>query len=333
MKTIGLIIDDDEAIRETLEDRLDSLGYDHHSCGSQLEAVERLRRCRYDFVLLDLELPVRFGKPSSIQVGSNLLDQIRADERNSGTKVLVVTAHGSDRPDLAVDLMKRGADDFINKPFIRLEAALRELLSPKTKVGGAKTATAKSVTMKPFAGGELLFHADGAELDGTLVCTASSTIYRVLEVLCEQRPDGRRRAFSGQAIADRINHARGQNAVAESVSDFRKKVVQVLEQIGIEADDEAVIIRGRGGYELADHIRTAKREASNSHPAKDKPTPEDRRNWFVAQLAKRKLKRTDFEKEFGISEATAKRDLRMMEDHVEFVGVGEKGYYRVKRRG
>mgnify|MGYP000281706064 CR=1 FL=1 len=33
------------------------------------------------------------------------------------------------------------------------------------------------------------------------------------------------------------------------MSDFRKKVVQVLKQVRIEADDEAVITRGRGGYE------------------------------------------------------------------------------------
>lgn len=328
MKTIGLIIDDDDAIRETLEDRLDSLGYDFHSCGSQADAVERLRKCGYDFILLDLELPNRFGKPTSIQVGKNLLDQIRSDERNSATPVVVITAHGKDRPDLAVELMKRGANDFINKPFTRLESALKELLAPKPKANGAKAISA-AAPLKPFEGGELLFHNDGVELDGTMVCTVNSTIFRVLKVLCELRTDGRRCAFSGKTIANRINLERGQSAVAEAVSDFRKKVIQVLKQTGFEADDEAVIVRGRGGYELAGHIRTASREAAD-HGATDKPTPEDRRKWFVAQLAKRKLKRTDYEGQFGISEATAKRDLKAMEDRVEFVGVGEKGYYKAK---
>lgn len=63
MKPLALVIEDDPAIREALGDRLDSLGHDHHSVGSQSEARERLGRCTYDYVLLDLELPVRFGRP------------------------------------------------------------------------------------------------------------------------------------------------------------------------------------------------------------------------------------------------------------------------------
>ena len=330
MKTIGLIIDDDDAIRETLEDRLDSMGFDFHSSGSQVEAAERLKKTKYDFILLDLELPNRLGKPTSIQVGRNLLDQIRADERNSETPVVVITAHGSDRPDLAVDLMKRGARDFINKPFVRLETSLRELLAPKPQTKITAQSASEAPTLKPFEGAELVFHADGADLCGITICTSGSTIFRILKTLCEQRSDGRRKAFTGHSLAEKISLARGQSAVAEAVSDFRKKAVLVLKQMGFAADDEAVIVRGLGGYELADHIRTAKRETA---PQDDhsKISPEDRRAWFLQQLSKRKLKRSDYERNFEISEATSKRDLRAMENQIEFVGVGGKGYYRLKR--
>ena len=51
MKTIGLIIEDDTGIREVLEDRLDSMGFDSHTAGSQAEAMEHLQKRRYDFRL------------------------------------------------------------------------------------------------------------------------------------------------------------------------------------------------------------------------------------------------------------------------------------------
>lgn len=335
MKTIGLIIEDDTGIREVLEDRLDSMGFDFHSVGSQTEAMEHFQKRRYDFVLLDLELPIRFGKPTSTQVGRNLLDQIRADERNETTPVIVITAHGGSGPDLAVELMKNGANDFIHKPSLnRLEGALKDMLHPKPRTKGRPLAAKETAAIEPapFAGGELTFGPAGAKLDGILLCGATATIYRVLQTLCEVNEKGRRRAFSGKALAHRLDLQRGQVAIAEAVSDFRARVIQEVRKAGMSADDEAVIIRGTGGYELAPHIRTLALTAPLIS-ASGEPGPEERQRWFLDQLQKRKLTRAEFENHFKMSASTSKRDLRALESQVEFVGTGQKGYYRLKRRG
>jgi CheY-like chemotaxis protein len=332
MKTIGLIIEDDEGIQEVLEDRLDSMGFDAHTAGSQAAAMDQLQKRRYDFVLLDLELPVRFGKPTSTQVGRNLLDHIRADERNEATPVIVITAHGGNGPDLAVELMKKGANDFIHKPSLhRLEDAIKHALHPKEKKNGKTSASKATAAPVPFEGGELKFGAGGVELEGIPVCGATATIYRVLHTLCETNDKGRRRAFSGKALADRLGLQRGQVAVAESISDFRAKVVQELRKTGFHADDEAVIVRGKGGYELAPHIRTDALH-SPALPVSGDPGPEERQKWFLEHVQKRKLTRADFEKRFNMSASTSKRDLRAMDSEIEFVGTGKKGYYRLKRK-
>ena len=125
---------------------------------------------------------------------------------------------------------------------------------------------------------------------------------------------------------------RGQNAAIEAISDFRSKAVQEFKKAGMNADDDAVIVTGRSGYELAAWIRTAK----TSGVAPNQPveiTPEHRQAWFIEQLQKeRKLTRAEFESHFNIHTSTSKRDLKALEDGIEFTGVGRKGYYRLKRK-
>ena len=60
----------------------------------------------------------------------------------------------------------------------------------------------------------------------------------------------------------------------------------------------------------------------------------ERQQWVLAELANdRKLRRADLEKRFGISTATAKRDLGDLTTQIEFVGTGAAGYYVPARRG
>lgn len=69
MRPPALVSEDDPAIREALGDSLDSLGHDHHCVGCLDEARERLGNCSHTRILLDLELPARFGRPPSIPAG------------------------------------------------------------------------------------------------------------------------------------------------------------------------------------------------------------------------------------------------------------------------
>jgi DNA-binding response OmpR family regulator len=330
MKPRALIIEDDPEIVAALVDRLDSLGHDHDCIVAQTETRERLNRCTYDYIILDLELPVRFGRPASISTGKNILVEIRAHPKHTRVPVLVVTAYGHDGPDLAVDVMKLGATDFIKKPFANLEAAIDGALGKKQSIINEDPAAAS----KPkFAGGALVFHRDTIELDGTPVATPDNgTIFRILFILRERRNDGRPRAFPAKAIAETLGLSRGQNAVSEAVSAFRRKLRQILEEKGFWVDDDSIVVRGVAGYELAAHLTVDDKsgQPSKSGPESSVADAAARRAWILEQLKKKqKLRRADIEKKFRISPATAKRDLKELDNQIEFSGNGEAGFYRL----
>ena len=119
---------------------------------------------------------------------------------------------------------------------------------------------------------------------------------------------------------------------ATAVSAFRRRLVQVLGDEGIEASEESLIVTGRSGYQVNDSLTVedvteAQAEASVGSEAIG---AEERQAWFLGELVKgRKLRRRDLEEQFGISTATAKRDLRALEDRVVFVGTGAAGRYKL----
>jgi DNA-binding NtrC family response regulator len=100
-----LIVDDDPTMRDACGEVLRRAGCTFGEAESGTAALEALARGRFDLVLLDLRLPGRSGM--------DVLDWIR--DRAPGTAVVIITGHGT--IDLAVDAMKRGAADFLRKPF------------------------------------------------------------------------------------------------------------------------------------------------------------------------------------------------------------------------
>ncbi len=100
-----LVIDDEEDIRESLDALLTLEGYAVDLAPNGAEGLRRLESREYDLVLLDLMMPERSGM--------DVLSDIR--ERDRAIPVFMVTAFGS--IDVAVEALKRGADDFIQKPW------------------------------------------------------------------------------------------------------------------------------------------------------------------------------------------------------------------------
>jgi two-component system response regulator AtoC len=101
-----LVVDDDRAVRLVLGALLEQTGY----CVVQAESAERalaaFAEARFDLCITDLRMPSMDGL--------TLLDRIR---QRSDVPVVVLTAHGT--VPLAVDAMRRGAADFLLKPFER----------------------------------------------------------------------------------------------------------------------------------------------------------------------------------------------------------------------
>jgi DNA-binding NtrC family response regulator len=100
-----LIIDDEVAIRESLETLLEFEGYSVESAETGEDGLARLSERTFDLVLLDFALPDRNGL--------EILGDIRT--RDSQLAVIMITAYGT--LDNAVRAMQQGATNFIQKPW------------------------------------------------------------------------------------------------------------------------------------------------------------------------------------------------------------------------
>ena len=115
-----LIVDDEEAIRESLDTLLQLEGYSTAMAESGGEGVTALKDEFFDLVLLDLMLPDRSGL--------EVVEEVR--RTNAEIPILMLTAYGS--VENAVQAIKRGANDFLTKPWnnakllLEIEQAIRQ---------------------------------------------------------------------------------------------------------------------------------------------------------------------------------------------------------------
>ncbi len=108
-----LIVDDELIKRSVLEDELTAAGYSVTTAGNTLEAEPALAETFFDVVLTDLRMPG--------QDGLSFLGELKA--RRADQAVIVMTAYGTVQT--AVEAMKLGAFDYIQKPFTTEELLLK----------------------------------------------------------------------------------------------------------------------------------------------------------------------------------------------------------------
>jgi two-component system NtrC family response regulator len=104
-----LIIDDDASITASLALLLKQHGYATVSAHEPMEALAAMRRERPRLIIQDMN----FSRQTTGEEGLDLLARVRAEEPS--LPVILMTAWGSIQ--LAVEGMKRGASDFITKPW------------------------------------------------------------------------------------------------------------------------------------------------------------------------------------------------------------------------
>jgi len=125
-----LVIDDDIAVRTSLLLLLKSEGYDAVSAEEPAEAIKIIKKKNPELIILDLN----FSIDTSGREGMSLLENIK--QLNSAIPVILITGWGSIQ--LAVQGMKLGANDFINKPWnnehlIQTVKTLLDLKDKKTE--------------------------------------------------------------------------------------------------------------------------------------------------------------------------------------------------------
>lgn len=113
-----LVVDDDQDLRENLLEALSRAGFLLDSAENGQVAIDKLAASDFDLVLLDSIMPGMDGM--------ELLPIIK--RQHAKTKVIMLTAFST--VDSAVEAMRKGADDYIAKPFkiSDLLVAIRRIL-------------------------------------------------------------------------------------------------------------------------------------------------------------------------------------------------------------
>jgi len=133
-----LIVDDEKSVRETLREMLEYEGYEVVEADSGLQALDLFSQNSFDVVLCDIKMPGMDGM--------ELLDKIL---QSYDIPVIMISGHGT--IDTAVDAIKKGAFDFIIKPFDlnRLLISIRNALDRSNLM--EETKRLKSKLSKKYA--------------------------------------------------------------------------------------------------------------------------------------------------------------------------------------
>lgn len=129
MRSTILLVDDEKQFRDSSQRLLSRKGYDVVTAEDGQRALDLLSKSPVDLILLDLKMPVMGGE-EFLQAKTPLYPDI---------PVVVITGHGS--LDVAVDCMRKGAYDFITKPFDipQLMVSIERALEKRTLELKAKT--------------------------------------------------------------------------------------------------------------------------------------------------------------------------------------------------
>jgi len=160
-----LVIEDDSKIRSILKEILEEKGHDVEEASDGQEGFKKLESGGFDLCLCDIKMP----KMDGLEVLE------KAKEAGILTNFIVISAHGT--IDVAVEAVKKGAFDFLQKPFDlgRLEITLRNALDKSSLV--KETKTLKKKISKRF---EMVGDSEAIQNVKSMIEKVSSTDARVL---------------------------------------------------------------------------------------------------------------------------------------------------------
>lgn len=162
-----LIVDDDKSIRKTLRDILEFEKYEIDEAADGLECIVKLKQSAFDIIVMDVKMPKMDGM-EAIEKIQNI---------SPDTPVVMISGHGN--IDTAVEAVKKGAFDFIQKPpdLNRLLITLRNALDKSNLITEKKVLQRKVSHSKVQ---EIIGDSDGIELIKSTIEKVAPTDARVL---------------------------------------------------------------------------------------------------------------------------------------------------------
>ncbi len=213
-----LLIEDEPLLVENLQSRLMALGYLVDVAFDGEEGCYALKEFVYDLVLLDLGLPKRPGLV--------VLEMLRSGEMplNTQTPVLILTARNAWQE--RVEGLKKGASDYLGKPFQFEELVARIEVLLRRPDNGAVLLTAGNIQLN-LDSKQLMVNADSFDL--------TLTEFRLAKVLLSQ-PN---KVFSKETLLERIsdqNYDRESNIIEVYIRKLRKmmgkQAIETLRGLG-----------------------------------------------------------------------------------------------------
>lgn len=143
-----LIIDDEKAIRRTLREILEFEGFEIEEAENGKEGFEKATSTVFDLIFCDIKMPQMDGM--------EVLDALM--KANSETPIILISGHGN--IETAVQAIKNGAFDFIEKP-LDLNRILITIRNAKEKTQLVQETIQLKKTVKRFKGDSIIGETDG----------------------------------------------------------------------------------------------------------------------------------------------------------------------------
>lgn len=143
-----LIIDDERSIRRALKEILEFEQFEVHEAENGKEGMDKINSASYDIIFCDIKMPQMDGM--------EVLDEIH--KLKIEVPVIMISGHGN--IDTAVEAIKKGAFDFIEKP-LDLNRILVTVRNASDRVSLVQETKTLKSTVKRFKGSSIIGETEG----------------------------------------------------------------------------------------------------------------------------------------------------------------------------
>jgi len=215
-KTTILVVDDTQGIRDALSKILAKEGYSILTAGDGEEAVATLQKREVALVLTDLKMP-RVDGAELLRIAKTIVPDV---------EVVLITGHGT--VDVAVEAMKEGAFDFIQKPFNKVTVLkiVRKALEKRSLLLENRVLQKK---LKDFTGNED-------------VIGSSPAMRKVMDLVCQVAPSSATILITGESGV-------GKEVIAKAIHDRGPRNSKGFIKVSCAALPETLLEAELFGYE------------------------------------------------------------------------------------
>ena len=201
-----LIIEDEPALRESIQTYLEQQGFVCEAVADFVTGLQKVQQYDYDCVVVDINLP--YGS------GLDIVKELKAVETKTG--IIIISARTSLEDKLTG--LELGSDDYLTKPFHLSELSARiQAIIRRRNFGGSKAITFQEIKMEP--------DAQRVSVEGKPV-ELTDKEYRLLEYfIANQRRVLTKSAIATHVWGDEYEQVSNYDFIYTHIKNLRKKLI------------------------------------------------------------------------------------------------------------